>query len=180
MPQAATHILIALIIASLIRDFYISKKDKRKFPLHYVLIAGIAGVLPDFDIAVFWVLSFLNFTISQVHRTFSHTLFVPIIAFLLGFSTLKMKNHELGKHHLKLSGIFFMIALGVSIHLILDASIAGKIMPFYPLSDYTLGFSAYSYLPQALQSLFFPCLDAALLILWLLYLEYKHKISDFI
>ena len=47
MPQAAAHILITIILIALIRDFYIRKK--KKFPLHYVLIAGLGGILPDLD-----------------------------------------------------------------------------------------------------------------------------------
>ncbi len=53
MPQAVTHVLIALIIGSFVRDFYIKKKDKKKFPLHYILILGVAGLLPDIDVAVY-------------------------------------------------------------------------------------------------------------------------------
>ena len=180
MPQAVTHVLIALIIASLIRDFYIRKQEKKKFPLHYVLIAGVAGLLPDLDIIVFWFLNFFGFTLNEVHRIFTHTLFFPLLLLLLSFDTFKLKNKKLGKHHLKLDIVFLMMALGSFIHLVLDASIAGMIRPFYPLSSYALGFNIANYLPSQLQNLFFPSLDAILLVLWLVYMEYRHKISDFI
>jgi len=180
MPQAVTHVLIALIIASLIRDFYISKKDKRKFPLHYVLIAGVAGLLPDLDIIAFWVLNFFGFSLQEVHRTFTHTLFVPLLFLIIVGLTWKLKNRELGKHHLTIHIIFLMLALGSFIHLLLDAFLSGMIKPFYPFSSFAVGFSVVKYLPLQLQNLFFPSLDAVLLVLWLIYLEWRHRISDFI
>jgi len=71
MPQAVTHILIVLIIASLIRDFYIKKKDKRKFPLHYVLITGLAGLISDIDIGLYLIFNWFNpsFNLAE-HRIF--------------------------------------------------------------------------------------------------------------
>ena len=48
MPYAVTHVLVAIILAEIIRDYIV--KDKKKFPLHYILIAGIAGLLPDVDV----------------------------------------------------------------------------------------------------------------------------------
>tara|TARA_Y100000034_G_scaffold125404_1_gene174896 strand:- start:851 stop:994 length:144 start_codon:yes stop_codon:yes gene_type:complete len=47
MPYAVTHVLVAIIVAELLRDYW------KKFNLHYVLIAGIGGLLPDIDIIVF-------------------------------------------------------------------------------------------------------------------------------
>jgi membrane-bound metal-dependent hydrolase YbcI (DUF457 family) len=79
-----------------------------------------------------------------------------------------------------LKGVFLMIALGSFIHLVLDASMAGFIRPFYPISSYVFGFSLVTYLPTQLGNLFFPCLDAAILVIWLVYMEWKHKISDYI
>ena len=85
MPQSVTHVIIALVVASLIRDYYVSKSGRKKFPLHYVLIAGIAGLLPDIDVAAYWILHFFGFTLSEVHRNFTHSLFVPLLFLLLAF-----------------------------------------------------------------------------------------------
>ncbi len=147
MPQVITHILVPLILASLFRDYYIKRKNKKKFPLHYVLIAGISGVLPDLDVAVFWILYFFGFTFDSIHRTFMHTLFVPLIFVLLALITSKVKSKELGKHKLKLSIIFLMIAFGSFIHLLLDATFQGSIIPFYPLSNFSVGMDILGYLP---------------------------------
>jgi len=180
MPQAAAHILIPLILVSLFRDFCIRKKGKRKFPLHYVLIAGIAGIIPDLDIVVFWVLNFFGFTISQIHRTFGHTIFIPLAFFLLFIIFHNTNLKELGRHKLKLSLIFLMLAFGSLVHLVLDAVFAGFIVPIYPFSNFYIGLNLFGYLPPALEELAAPSLDAGLLIIYLIYLEVKHKISDFI
>jgi len=179
MPQAVTHVLIALIIGSFIRDYFV--KDKKKFPLHYVLILGLAGILPDLDIAVFWILYFVKgISLSEVHRTFTHTLFFSAIFFLASWATLKFKNKSLGRHHLKIHTIFWIIGLGILIHLGLDATLSGQIRPFYPLSDFAVGNNTTLFFPEPLAQIFWPCLDAALLVLWLIYIEWKHKISDFL
>lgn len=178
MPQAVTHILIVLIILELYRDYFV--KNKRTFPLHYVLIGGIAGILPDLDIAIYYILSFFGFTINQIHRTFSHTLFTSLLFVVIAIPFWRFKNKELGEHHLKLRNIFLVIAFGTFIHLILDAILSGQIMPIYPISTYTIGLDLIKHVPLAWKSTIEPSLDAALLILWLVHIELKHKISSFI
>ena len=180
MPHAVTHFLIPAILVALFRDFYLRKRDRRKFPLHYVLIAGLAGLLPDGDIAVYYVLSFFGFAMNEIHRTFSHTLFVPIIFLALSGIFIKAKSRELGKHKLKLSAIFAVVAFGTFMHLALDGTIDGKILPFYPLSYYSFGINLLQLVPTQLQDTLIPSIDALLLVLWMVYLELRHKISDFI
>ena len=180
MPQAVTHVLVAIVLAQLIRDYFV--KDKQKFPLHYVLIAGIAGLLPDIDIIAYWALHFFGFTLAEVHRTFTHTIFVPLL--FLGlffiFDGFKLNISEFGKRHMKLAMVFLMIAFGSAIHLFLDAIICGQITFFYPLSSFSFGLDLVSKLPNPLSRLAVPCLDAAILVLWLIYLEIRHKISSFL
>jgi len=100
MPFAVTHVLVAIIVADVIRDYTV--KNSRKFPLHYVLIAGIAGLLPDIDVPIWWILNNFGYTLAEVHRTFSHTLFIPLIFLALALFTKGIKNKFLGKHKLKL------------------------------------------------------------------------------
>lgn len=180
MPQAVTHILVPAIIVALFRDYYLKKRDKRKFPLHYVFIAALSGIIPDLDIAAFWILYFFGFTIEQVHRTFLHTLFVPLFFLALSFISHRVKFKELGKHKLKLSLIFIIFAFGSLIHLLLDALLIGNIIPFYPFSSFTIGLDLISQLPSQLANIALPTIDGAILILWIIYLEIKHKISDYI
>lgn len=177
MPQAVMHFLVPAILIALFRDFF---ADKKKFPLHYVLIAGLAGLIPDLDVAVFYLISSFGFTINQVHRTFSHNIFFPMLFVIVGIATLKVRNWNLGKHHLKLSTIIFILAFGITIHLTLDAIFAGYVMPFYPISMNAFGLNLFSKLPEKIQPTIAASIDAALLILWMIYIELKHKISDFI
>lgn len=178
MPQAVTHFLIPVILLELFRNFFI--KIKSSFPIHYIFIGGLAGLLPDFDIAIYYILSLFGFTIQEVHRTFSHNIFIPLFFVALAGISYKFKNKELGKHHLKLKTIFLVIAFGLFIHLLLDLLVSGNIMPFYPLSDFALGLNLINLLPSPWHSTILPTLDAVMLISWMIYLEAKHKISDFI
>jgi membrane-bound metal-dependent hydrolase YbcI (DUF457 family) len=178
MTQAVTHVLVTIILFSLFRDFCV--RDKKKFPLHYVLIGGIASLMPDIDVAAYYILSFFGFTMQQVHRTFSHDIFVVLLFVILGLIFYRFNTKELGRHHLKLHNVFFVIAFGVFMHLFLDALVAGVIMPFYPFSHYTIGVYLVNILPEAWRGSIIPSLDAVLFVLWLVYMELKHKISDFI
>jgi len=178
MPHAVTHFLIPVILLELFRHFFI--KDKKSFPIHYVFIGGLAGLLPDIDIAFYYILSFFGFTIQEVHRTFSHNLFVPLFFVLLAGFSYKFKSKELGKHHLKLRNIFLVIAFGIFIHLLLDATISGGIIPFYPIFSLTIGLNLINLFPFPWYDTIIPTLDAILLIIWMISLEVRHKISRFI
>ena len=133
MPYATTHILAAIILIELFREYFI--KSNQKFPRHYVLIAALGGIIPDLDIALYYVLYFFGFAFEQIHRTFLHTIFVPLILlfiglFILGFG---IKYPLFRKMHIKLHTIFFVLSAGALLHLILDVILVGSITPFYPL-----------------------------------------------
>jgi membrane-bound metal-dependent hydrolase YbcI (DUF457 family) len=105
MPQAVLHILVPLILIALFKDWY-DKRHKKKFPLRYVLIAGIAGIIPDLDIAAFWVLHFIGLSFNEVHRTFAHTIFVPLIFFFLFLIFKAVREKEFTSQKLKLIIMF--------------------------------------------------------------------------
>lgn len=180
MPHAVTHVLLPIILLALFRDIFYKGNKKEKFPLHYVLIGGIFGLLPDIDVVVYYALSFFGFTLNEVHRVFSHNIFLVLLFLALGFIFFKSKNSELGRHHLKLSTIFFVISFGVFIHLLLDILVSGDVRIFYPLSSYSIALNLLNYLPLAWRNSFLPFMDAIILVLWLIYMELKHKVSDFI
>ena len=79
MPLAVTHILLTIILVDLFRD-YIMKKHKKYLTLHTIMVAGIAGLLPDIDVPINWVLSFFgkSFEILQ-HGGLTHTAFFGLI-----------------------------------------------------------------------------------------------------
>ena len=181
MPQAVTHFLLPALLVALLRDYYIKKKERRSFPLHYVLIAGIGGVLPDIDILVFLLLQPFGLSFYEVHRTYTHSLLVVLLFLFLGVIFHHSKIKALGKHKLKLGIIFYLLSFGIFTHIFLDALISGEtIKLLYPLSHSTIWTNLVDYLPQPFNVLFTPLLDGIVLIIWIIYLELKHKISDFI
>ena len=184
MPYAVAHILVPIILVALFRDFYLKSRDRKEFPLHYVLLAGLGGVLPDIDLPISVVLNFLGFASWNVHKTFTNSLLFPVI-FLLLFLVLlpvhkKARICNLTRHKLKLSIIFLIVAIGSLIHIFLDALVGGQAFFFYPFSIHDYGLYLTEYLPKELQALSLPLLDGIFLVIWIAYLEVKHKISDFI
>ena len=178
MAQAVLHILLPLILLSLFKDYY-DKTHKRKFSLRYVLIGGLAGILPDIDFIFLWITSFTKNPINY-HGTITHSLIFPIFFFIL-FLIFKNTKLEIKakKQNLKWSTIFLVIFFGVLIHIILDLLFHPSSFPFYPLAI-NLGINLKNFIPEQLYSLLIPTIDAILFIFWLIYLELKHKISDFI
>lgn len=186
MPYAVTHVLVAIIIAELIRDYLV--KDKRKFPLHYVLFAGVAGMLPDLDV-LFVLLAGYPVTktfegATNLHPSFTHSiLWIPIVlalAFLLSWLEKKgkMKSIErsLSRHRLSISGILFIIALGLTVHLALDVTLTGYLRLGFFTKPIGLNLIPFS----QLGSMIIGSIDAALIILWLIHEELRHKISKFL
>ena len=173
MTLAVTHVLLAIILVDLYRDYF--AKNKKYFTLHTVLIAGIAGLLPDIDIPLNWLFSFFGYS-SQLlaHGGITHTLLFALIFLIPGFIFFKK-----GKN--KTAMVFFVITFGILIHLSLDYFLGGGqyegIMWFWPLSAtaYKLHLLSYfnlSNIPAAL--------DAVILLAWLWHEEVKHKIINFI
>ncbi|MAF50819.1 MAG: hypothetical protein CMH64_01885 [Nanoarchaeota archaeon] len=170
MPLAVTHVLIPLVLADIFRDHF----AKKKFNLHYVVIAGLAGILPDIDVVAFWVINlFKSVPLNDIHRTFTHSLIFPLIFLILAFL---VTNIEVKK--LKLKYVFFAIAFGSLFHLILDGTLSGVIMPFYPFSLVNFGLDLIPH--DKFGGTFFTGLDAILLVIWLVHEEINHKISDYI
>jgi membrane-bound metal-dependent hydrolase YbcI (DUF457 family) len=175
MPLAVTHILIPLILVDLYRDYF----SKVKFSLHYVLIAGLAGLLPDIDVAVFWLVSiFKTLPLDDIHRTFTHSLVFPSIFLILFFVTKDFNFKFLSKHKLSLNKVFLAISFGVFVHLLLDVILSGSIMPLYPFSYFRIGLDLIP--NESFSGTFFTGLDAILLVIWLVHEEINHKISDYI
>jgi membrane-bound metal-dependent hydrolase YbcI (DUF457 family) len=168
MPQAVVHVLFTIIALDLLRDHFL--KDKRKLPLHYVFVGGVAGLLPDIDIPFFWVLhSFIGLDVPFFHRIFTHT-----FLFILAFLATALICFDFNK---KLSKLFFAITFGVAFHVFLDWLLVGGVAPLYPFSDavYGLNLVGKLNLPLAIEGL-----EAIVLLAWLWHEEKLHKISDFI
>jgi membrane-bound metal-dependent hydrolase YbcI (DUF457 family) len=180
MPTAVTHLLVPIFIASLFRDYLIKKSRKSKFPLHYVLFAGIGGVLPDVDILFYLIVKPLGYTLEQVHRQWIHSLFIPLLFIILALLFCKINFNPHRKHILNLGIICLMLSFGTFMHILLDGTISGEVHPFSPISNYKFGLNLVNYLPEHLSGIAIPLFEGILFLVWIVYLEWKHKISDFI
>jgi len=166
MPNGATHILFGLISADLIRDFVV----KKRFSLFYVLVAAVGAVLPDIDIAIYWFLNiFKEVPLGLIHRQFTHTIFLPILLLLIAFIFVKRRKPFL---------FFSMLSFGAFTHLLLDALLMGSIVPFYPLSTFAFGLNLVP--ATELGRTVVLVAEGLLLLGWISYLYYKHKVKDFI
>jgi len=173
MPLAVTHVLLTIIGLDLYRDYV--TRHKRYFTLWTIFIGGLAGIAPDIDIPLKYLLSLIGINVPLLtHGGITHT---PIfgLVFLIPFAIFwMMKKH-------KLAVIFAVISFGILMHIFLDVVIGGGnvqgVSLFYPFSEE--GYKIFI----AVDESDFPTragLDAIILILWLFHEERKHKILDFI
>ena len=178
MAYAVTHMLTVMLVVELFRKFVV--KNNKIFPRYYILVAAIAGLIPDLDIAAYYILYFFGYTLEQVHRTFMHSLFIPLGLFLIGLFIYAtgIKNSEIRKHRLKISTIFFIFAAGNIIHLILD-TIYGIIMPLYPIIVTGIGLDLLAKFPISLQELIPATIDGLLFLFWFMWMEFKLKIDNY-
>jgi membrane-bound metal-dependent hydrolase YbcI (DUF457 family) len=168
MPFAVAHVLSSIIAVDLYRDYI--AKHKKYFTLHTVFIAGFAGLLPDIDIPVSWVLNSLGAEFA--HRTFTHT---PLFALIFLIPAVAFWLHK--KH--KIAVYFFVTCFGVLMHILLDFVFStddGGLILFYPVSNMQFGLN----LLKGFDPTLLAGLDAVILLLWLWHEEIRHKISDFI
>ena len=172
MPLALTHFIVTVVILTLLRDYF---SKKHYFPIHYVFLGGLAGLLPDIDIAVFWILSFFGYSLIE----FSHNLVFLFSFLVISFATKNLKSFNFRNAKIHYHKLFFVIFIGVLIHIILDMFSIGGATLLFPFNNVSFGYNLALLLPEDLQELLFPTIDAILLIFWISYLEWKHKISSF-
>lgn len=174
MPFAVTHVLIPIILVDLVRD-HLFKKHRRILPNKYLLLAGIAGLLPDIDILIGWFLYFLNGTeVGIIHKLFTHTFVPSLILFVMGIFVYKKSKK---RHYWK---IFTMVGIGLFTHVFLDMFM-GDVLPIYPLFPFINTPIMLGILPKTVDaSVTLASIDAIILILWLIHEEIEHKISNFL
>lgn len=183
MPFAVTHILLPILAVSLVRDFILSRNSRARFPLHYVFFAGLGGVLPDIDIPISVILRFLGEQSWWIHKTFTHSLFFPL-AFLIVFLVLRPFHERfrvchVRKHRLDISMIALVLFVGILVHLALDLLFGNQVYLLYPFLTQDFGLNLFSF--EGFDwSLIAALVDGVLLVLYLAYLEFRHKISDYV
>ncbi|MBI2651424.1 metal-dependent hydrolase [Candidatus Woesearchaeota archaeon] len=169
MPYAVTHVLTAIILIDIYRDYF--AKHKKYFTLHTIFIAGFAGLLPDIDLPLNWLFSVFGFSI--LHRSITHTPLFALVFLIPAFILLRYKKHKSAMY-------FFVTCFGILLHIFLDyIATTDKgigIMFFYPFSNAGYSLSLLKNISPDI----FAAIDAIILLLWLWHEEVKHKISDFI
>ncbi len=175
MPYAVAHVILTIVIADIYRD-YISKK---KFPMIYVLIAGIAGLMPDLDIPVSGLINFVFGTDYNFHRIYTHSLAYAIVFFFIAMiiSFYRKEDYKLLKWNVPRQALvmfFLAMSFGWFIHVLLDCALAAdgylNLIPSVPLT-----FCPHPFSNNALAGL-----DAIILVLWLLHEQYRHDIKDYL
>src|SRR3989338_6852819 len=105
MPLAVTHVLLTIIIVGLYRDYV--TKHKHYFSLYTIFIAGVAGLLPDIDIPLAWILRAFGFAFPLwEHGGFTHTPVFALLFLVPGLLFLKKGRHRMSMY-------FFVISFGI-------------------------------------------------------------------
>ena len=174
MPYAVAHTILTIVIADIYRD-YIAKK---RFPMIYVFIAGIAGLMPDLDIPASWAFNLVFGTQYNFHRIYTHSLFYAIAFFFIAMIFLfsrkyKYKILRWSAPKNAFAMLFLALAFGWFMHIALDCALAAdgylNLIPSVPLS-----FCPHPFSNQALVGF-----DAIILVLWLIHEQWKHEIKDY-
>ena len=155
MAQAVTHVLIPIVLVSIYRTYF----SKPKFSKWYVLLAGIAGLLPDLDYPLQYL--FKGYIFHGMFHLIYVLLFLAVLAIV--FYYLKFSR----KYYLTTA----ILAFGYFMHLLLDC-IAGGYEFFYP-------FSAMNYCVAFVPHSFWAGADAVILVLWLYHEYYAGNIKGF-
>ncbi len=164
MPFAVAHMLIPMILLDMLRD-NILKIKKNKLPNRYILIAGIFGLLPDIDIP----LSLIVFKNLDLHRTITHSIWIPIVLLLFSSIFYITKKH-------KWSLILFLSFFGVAIHILLDFLTSNSVSLLYPVNKSLFGISLF---PTPMMTMtFYSILDAVLLFFWFVRVILRKRVQD--
>ena len=175
MPYAVTHVILTIVAADIYRDYF----AKKKFPMAYVFIAGIAGLIPDMDVPIGWVVNFFLGTSYNFHRLYTHSLFYSILFFITGLVFLFLRKDKCKILKWNVNGtmlmlFFFALSFGWLMHIGLDCALAAdgylNLVPSIPLK-----FCPHPFSNEALLGI-----DAIILVLWLFHEQWKHEIKDYI
>ena len=175
MPYAVAHVILTIVIADIYRDYF----AKKKFPMIYVLIAGIAGLFPDIDIPAGGVFNFIFGTDYIFHRIYTHSLIYAIVFFLISifFLISRKKDYRILNWKIPKQAFFMFflaLAFGWFLHISLDCTLAAdgylNIIPSMPLT----------FCPHPFNNDVLAGFDAIILVLWLIHEQWKHDIKDYI
>lgn len=174
MPAAVTHFIISMLITRIFAKKCLKIKEIKDLRL-ISFIGGLGGILPDADFLFFYFKKIFSLTFSisanhLAHRTITHSLAFSIFFLLLALLFYK---------HKKISLPLIVISLGVTTHIALDFFTASNLVMFYPFSEAMSGINLVSgttyYGTRLLVSI-----DAIIFMLWVSWLFFKNKLTDFV
>ncbi len=163
MGLAVAHVLGTIILLDLVRHYITGKQG---FPRYLLVVGGVAALAPDLDIPLSWLLSFFAQDYVNLHRIFTHSF---SFAVLFGIVALVLYL----KKDMKWSKIFVAIAVGWSMHILMDCFYGGFLPMTWPFNFITScpswGLTNHSH-----------SIDAILLVAWIVHEEIHNKIKDYI
>lgn len=165
MAYAVTHVLIPIVILDLLRHYVFGKK---KFPRYLIVVGGIAGLIPDIDIPLGWLMSGLSGTTISFHGAFTHSFF-----WVLLFGGTALASYSFQKE--RWAKIFAVVSLGWLAHIVLDCFYQESFrkLLFWPFSwqaSFCPDWNLYAYATS---------IDAILLVLWLVHEEVHGYVKDY-
>jgi len=156
---AVTHVLIAILVLDIFRHYLFGLK---RFPRYLLVVGGIAGLLPDIDIPLGWILG------KYIHGAFTHSLFFVLALLLIGIVSHYQKEITRAKW-------FYVIAAGWFIHILLDCLFNAYSTFLWPLAVNTTAFCPAPILGHNYGA----AIDAIILVAWLVHEEAHKKIKDY-
>src|SRR3989344_4866727 len=160
MALAVTHIILTIAFLDIFRHYVFGLK---KFPRYLLVIGGIAGLAPDLDIPISWILTLITENTVNIHGLFTHSIFFALLFAVIGAVLQYKKN-------LKWAKIFYVVAVGWTLHILLDCAFNAYSTFLWPLSINTKMFCPTGFLESYRSSI-----DAIILVLWLLHEEISNK-----
>ena len=164
MALAVTHVLIPIIILDLLRHYLFGKK---KFSRYLLVIGGIAGLAPDIDIPLSWLINlFADNNVNLHSLSISHS-----FLFVLVFLSIALLFQS--RHNQKWANIFYVIAAGWTMHLGLDWFFGEYKQLFWPFMTPAYMFPSWDLWKYS------ESIDAIILVLWLVHEEFHKYIKDY-
>ncbi len=170
MPAAVVHFVFSMLITRFFAKKFLKMTELRTISF----VGGLAGVLPDADFIPFYLQKIFSLGLSLstnhlLHRTVTHSVVFSLFFLILALLFYKKKN---------VFTILLIMSLGVTTHIALDFFTASNLVIFYPFSEMMTGMSL---LPSTYYGTrMVVTLDAIVFLLWIGWLFYKKKITDFL
>ena len=162
MALAVTHVILTIAVLDIFRHYVFGKK---KFPRYLLVIGGIAGLAPDLDIPLGWIMALLTGDSVNIHGLFTHSIFFALFFLMIGLLFHYYKKMKWAK-------IFYVIAVGWTLHILLDCLFNSYLTFLWPFLVNT-----QMLCPQGILKNYSSSIDAIILVLWLLHEEIHHKIK---